>query len=136
MSEATSPDPCGRASASAPDAGGAALELPKGVHARAGTEPFWTALKTVLDPEFPVSVVDLGLIYDIRRDAGRIEVDLTFTATACPCMDFIKDDVRDRLAREAGVDAVAVNVVWDPPWTRERMTAAAREILRRYGVAA
>ncbi|HEX7117774.1 MAG TPA: metal-sulfur cluster assembly factor [Longimicrobiales bacterium] len=103
---------------------------------RPGTEPLWSALREVLDPEFPISVVDLGLIYDIRRDGGRVEVDLTFTATACPCMDFIRDDVRERLAREAGVDTVEVHVVWDPPWTRERMSPAARETLRRYGVAA
>lgn len=94
----------------------------------------WEALKQVNDPEFPVSVVDLGLIYDIRRTNGVVEVDLTFTATACPCMDFIKDDVRERLLREPGVRDVRIREVWDPPWTVERMTEAGRAALRRCGV--
>lgn len=124
----------------ASEAGAAATGAPEGlpefVRVRPGTGPLWAALREVLDPEFPISVVDLGLVYDIRRDAGRVEVDVTFTATACPCMDFIKDDVRERLQRERGVDEVVVQVVWDPPWTRERMSEAAREQLRRFGVAA
>lgn len=110
--------------------------LPEFVRVRPGTGPLWAALREVLDPEFPISVVDLGLIYDIRREGGRIDVDVTFTATACPCMDFIKDDVRERLEREPGVDEVVVQVVWDPPWTRERLSERAREQLRRFGVAA
>ena len=100
------------------------------------TAPLWEALAEVMDPEFPISVVDLGLIYDIRRAGGDVEVDLTFTATGCPCMAFITDDVRDRLLAEAGVDEVRINVVWDPPWTRERMSERGRETLRRFGVAA
>jgi metal-sulfur cluster biosynthetic enzyme len=63
-------------------------------------------------------------------------VDLTFTATACPCMAFIQDDVEERLLKEPGVEEVTIHVVWDPPWTRERMTEEGREILRRFGVAA
>lgn len=95
----------------------------------------WEALKQVNDPEFPVSVVDLGLIYDIRRAGdGVIEVDLTFTATACPCMDFIRDDVRERLLQEPDVREVRIRDVWDPPWTAERMTAAGRAALRAVGV--
>jgi metal-sulfur cluster biosynthetic enzyme len=90
----------------------------------------------VMDPEFPISLVDLGLIYDIRRDGGAVEVDLTFTATACPCMDFIRDDIRERLLREGGVTEVRIRDVWDPPWTRERMTPEGKAILKRYGVAA
>lgn len=102
----------------------------------AATAGLWDALREVRDPEFPVSVVDLGLIYDIRREGGNVEVDLTFTATACPCMDFIMEDVRDRLLAEAGVEAVSIEVVWDPPWTVERMTERGRATLRRHGVAA
>lgn len=118
------------------DPAGGALEVPAGVVVRPGTESLWAALKQVLDPEFPVSVVDLGLVYDIRRDGGRVDIDLTFTATACPCMEFIEEDVRDRLLEEPGVDRVELRVVWDPPWTRDRMTKTAKEQLRRFGVAA
>lgn len=101
-----------------------------------GTESLWRALREVMDPELPISLVDLGLIYAIRRDGARVEVDLTFTATACPCMDFIKDDARDRLLEEPGVEEVQIHVVWDPPWTRDRMTDEGRAILRKFGVAA
>ncbi len=96
----------------------------------------WAALHDVLDPEFPISIVDLGLVYAIRRAGPRVEVDLTFTATACPCMDFIHDDGRTRLLREPGVGEVSIRDVWDPPWTRERITAAGRATLRQHGVAA
>ncbi|HEX6938102.1 MAG TPA: metal-sulfur cluster assembly factor [Longimicrobiales bacterium] len=124
-----------RAAAAADVGAGAPLGLPAGVRVRPGTESLWSALREVDDPEFPVSVVDLGLIYDVRRDGPRVDVDLTFTATACPCMDFIKDDVRERLLQEPGVDVVEVHIVWDPPWTRDRMSAAAKERLRAFGVA-
>jgi metal-sulfur cluster biosynthetic enzyme len=101
-----------------------------------GTEALWQALKEVSDPEFPISLVDLGLIYGIRLRDGCVEVDLTFTATACPCMDFIRADIRERLLKEPGVQEVRINEVWDPPWTRERMTEAGKAALRRVGVAA
>ena len=96
----------------------------------------WLALHDVSDPELPVSLVDLGLICAIRRSADVVEVDLTFTATACPCMEFIHADIRERLAREADVAAVEIREVWDPPWTAERMTEAGRQLLRQSGVAA
>jgi metal-sulfur cluster biosynthetic enzyme len=96
--------------------------------------PLWDALREVMDPEIPISLVDLGLIYDIRRDGGRVEVDLTFTATACPCMAFIHFDIQDRLLREPGVDEVEVNEVWTPAWTKARITPEGRETLRTFGV--
>jgi metal-sulfur cluster biosynthetic enzyme len=103
---------------------------------RPGTATLWEALKQVQDPEFPISLVDLGLIYDVRSSDGVVEVDLTFTATACPCMDFIRSDIRERLLQEQDVKEVKINEVWDPPWTRERMTEEGRAVLRRFGVAA
>ncbi len=102
----------------------------------AHVEDLWSALRDVLDPEFPISIVDLGLVYGVSRTGDLVEVDLTFTATGCPCMDFIHEDVRERLLREPGVGAVRIRDVWDPPWTRERISAEGRETLRRHGVAA
>lgn len=94
------------------------------------------ALYEVADPEFPISVVDLGLIYEVEADEARREVTvrLSFTATACPCMDFIQWDVRERLLRESGVERVEIDVTWDPPWTTERITERGRRILNRAGV--
>ncbi|HEU0054254.1 MAG TPA: metal-sulfur cluster assembly factor [Longimicrobium sp.] len=100
----------------------------------ARTGPLWDALREVMDPELPISLVDLGLIYDIRQDGGTVEVDLTFTATACPCMAFIHFDIQDRLQREPGVDEVTVNEVWIPAWTKARITPEGRETMRTFGV--
>ena len=89
----------------------------------------------VQDPEMPINLVDLGVIYDVRDDAGVVEVDLTFTAMGCPASEFILDDVRERLLREDGVREVRVNVVWNPPWSAERMTQAGRDALEAWGLA-
>jgi metal-sulfur cluster biosynthetic enzyme len=100
------------------------------------TQRLWAALREVQDPEMPINLVDLGVIYDIRRgDDGMVEVDLTFTAMGCPASDFILDDVRERLLREPGVNEVRVNVVWDPPWTSARLTEQGREALEEWGLA-
>ena len=98
------------------------------------TGPLWDALREVMDPEIPISLVDLGLIYDIRQEGGTVDVDLTFTATACPCMAFIHFDIQDRLMKEPGVERVEVNEVWTPAWTKARITPEGREALRTFGV--
>ena len=100
----------------------------------AATAHLWVALCDVSDPELPISLVDLGLIYDIRLNGTHADVDCTFTASACPCMEFIKEDIRDRLLQEQGVTTVDVHEVWDPPWTIERMTTEGRAVLRGAGV--
>ena len=100
----------------------------------ARTGPLWDALREVPDPEIPISLVDLGLVYDVRREGGTVEVDLTFTATACPCMAFIHFDIQDRLRREPGVEEVRVNEVWTPAWTKSRISPEGREALRGFGV--
>ena len=99
------------------------------------TESLWAALSEIQDPEMPVNLVDLGVIYDVRRQNGTVDVDLTFTAMGCPASEFILDDVRERLLREEGVNEVRINIVWDPPWTAARMTQAGRDALEMWGVA-
>jgi len=95
----------------------------------------WDALRTVKDPEFPVSVVDLGLIYGLRvEEEGRVVVDMTYTSTACGCMEWIEADIRRCLLQEPGVAEVRINVVWDPPWAKERMSEAARQRFREWGI--
>jgi metal-sulfur cluster biosynthetic enzyme len=95
------------------------------------------ALFEVSDPEFPISIVDLGLVYGVRADdaTGVVVVSLTYTTTACPCMDFIEWDVRERLLTEAGVSEVRIDVGWDPPWNTGRISERGRTILRESGVA-
>lgn len=94
------------------------------------------ALFEVADPEFPISIVDLGLVYGVDADERRgvVTVRLSFTATACPCMDFIRWDIRERLRRERGIERVEIEVLWHPPWTTERISERGRAILRRAGV--
>jgi metal-sulfur cluster biosynthetic enzyme len=99
------------------------------------TKRLWAALAEIQDPEMPVNLVDLGVIYGITEQDGRVEVDLTFTAMGCPASDFILEDVRERLLSEPGVREVHVNVVWDPPWTVARMTQDGRDALEAWGLA-
>jgi metal-sulfur cluster biosynthetic enzyme len=97
----------------------------------------WVALREVMDPEIPISLVDLGLICAIRRPAeGEVEIDVTFTASACPCMEFIHEDIRERLESESDVREVRIRDVWDPPWTVDRLTPEGRAALKQFGVAA
>ncbi|HEX3508761.1 MAG TPA: metal-sulfur cluster assembly factor [Candidatus Dormibacteraeota bacterium] len=105
--------------------------------ARAGRtlESLWAALAEVQDPEMPINLVDLGVIYRIAETDGLVEVDLTFTAMGCPASDFILDDVRERLLREDGVREVRITVVWNPPWTVARVTEAGRDALESWGLA-
>jgi metal-sulfur cluster biosynthetic enzyme len=99
------------------------------------TDRLWAALSEVRDPEMPVNLVDLGMIYGIREAGGLVEVDLTFTAMGCPASEFILEDVRERLLQEEGVNEVRINIVWNPPWTVARMTEAGRDALESWGLA-
>jgi len=91
----------------------------------------WEQLKTVFDPEIPVNLVDLGLIYRCEAvplpDGGhRLEVDMSMTAPGCGMGDVLREDVRRKLQGLPGVREVRVEVVWDPPWDPSRMSDAAR----------
>ena len=96
----------------------------------------WQALQDVEDPEIPISVVNMGLIVGISFDAGVVDLKLTFTAMGCPAMDFIQDDIRERLLAEPGVDEVRIEIVWDPVWTRSRIREEARATMRSLGIVA
>lgn len=85
------------------------------------------ALRGVYDPEIPVSVFDLGLIYDLRfSDDGKILVIMTLTAPACPVADEIPEWIKTAILRVDGVDEVEVDLTWEPFWKPEYMTEAAR----------
>lgn len=96
----------------------------------------WHALQDVTDPEYPMSIIEMGLIYGLRKEGSTAHVNLTFTAMGCPCMEFIVSDIRERLLQEADVDNVEIEIVWDPPWTRKRLTAKGIEKLKSWGVSA
>lgn len=90
-------------------------------------EAIVAALRTVHDPEIPINIYDLGLIYDIRvASQGDIDVDMTLTAPACPVAGMMPLMVRDAVARVEGVGEVKVALVWDPPWSTDKMSDEAR----------
>lgn len=96
----------------------------------------WSALGEVLDPELPISLVELGIVYGVEYADGVATITITFTATACPCMEFIREDIADRLGAEPWIARVRIEETWDPPWTSERISESGRAKLRSCGVAA
>jgi len=96
----------------------------------------WDALRDVTDPEIPISIVDMGLIVALKEHDGIVDIKLTFTAMGCPAMDFIMDDIRERLLREPGVREVRIEIVWDPVWTKARLSEEGIEIMRTWGISA
>lgn len=84
-------------------------------------------LKTVYDPEIPVNIWDLGMIYkvDVQED-GNVEVDMTFTSPSCPAADFILEDVRTKIDSVEGVVSSSVNLVFEPAWDQSMMSEEAR----------
>ena len=85
-----------------------------------------SALKTVFDPEIPVNVWDMGLIYDVDIAADAVVIKMTFTSPTCPMMEELMEQVRCVVQNVAGTVPVRVDLVWDPPWDLSRMSDAAR----------
>ena len=84
-------------------------------------------LKTVYDPEIPVNIYDLGLIYKIDvSDDGTVDIDMTFTAPTCPAADFILEDVRQKVDNRDGVKSATVNLVFEPAWDQSMLSEEAR----------
>ena len=91
------------------------------------------ACASVFDPEIPVNIYELGLIYTIDiDDAGAVKVEMTLTAPACPSAQELPEQVRDAILALPGVSACDVEVVWDPPWDQSRMSEDARLALNMY----
>lgn len=98
-------------------------------------DAIWNCLRDVPDPEIPVvSVVDLGMVREVRVDGERIEVDVSPTYSGCPATEVIEDSILSRLQDE-GFPRVSIKRVLSPPWTTDWISAAGREKLREYGIA-
>lgn len=88
------------------------------------------AIRTVSDPEIPINVYDMGLIYNIsQHDDGNVFIDMTLTAPTCPIAGILPQQVADAVAAVSGVGKVEVKLVWEPAWTPEKMTDEAKEML-------
>ncbi|MCX4189157.1 SUF system Fe-S cluster assembly protein [Methylophaga sp. OBS3] len=84
-------------------------------------------LKTIYDPEIPVNIYELGLIYNIDvSDSGNVVIKMTLTAPGCPVAQSFPGDIEGKVGTVAGVNKVHVELVWDPPWTRDMMSEAAQ----------
>ncbi len=92
------------------------------------------ALKVVYDPEIPVNIVDLGLVYGVEiHENGLVDITMTLTAIGCPAQDVVKADAEMAVMRLPGVQGVNVEFVWTPPWTPERMTEEGKRMMRMFG---
>lgn len=92
-------------------------------------ERVWDVLKTVVDPEIQVNLVDLGLIYDVKVEGKDVHVKMTLTAPGCPMSRFIAMQAQTAVSEIEGVDNAEVELVWDPPWTPSRITPEGRKAL-------
>jgi FeS assembly SUF system protein len=103
------------------------VERPEGEDDPALFEPVLDALKTVRDPEIPVNLVDLGLIYELSvKQGGIVYVEMTLTTPACPVAQSMPGEVENAVASVPGVSDVRVKLVWTPPWDRDRMSEEAK----------
>lgn len=89
-------------------------------------EQVYEALRECYDPEIPVNIVDLGLIYEVNIQPARVDVKMTLTALGCPMAGEVMAEVRDQLLTLPGVEDAGVELVYEPPWTPERMSEDAR----------
>ena len=92
-------------------------------------EQIWAILRTCYDPEIPVNIVDLGLVYDVVLDQTRVDVKMTLTAPGCHLGGQIAADVQSKLLSLESVEEANVELVWDPPWHQSMITAEGRRVL-------
>ena len=103
------------------------VERPEGEDDPELLEPVLEALKTVRDPEIPVNIVDLGLIYElVAKKGGIVFVEMTLTTPACPVAQSMPGEIENAISAVPGVSEVRVKLVWSPPWDRDRMSEEAR----------
>lgn len=110
-------------------------EFPKTGEGTTGVEAeIWEALYEVQDPEMPVSVVDLGLIYNVDVEGSKATVEMTLTYTGCPARDMLQNDVRCAAMTASGVDEAEVRLRYNPPWNVNMVTEQGKEHLREFGL--
>ena len=111
------------------DAIGQTVELPEFSDSGDGSvheDQIWAALDSIYDPEIPISLVSLGLIYKVQIEGGRVNIDMTLTAPGCGMGPVLVSDVKYRVGKVPNVSDVVVDLVFDPPWHRDMMTEEAQ----------
>jgi len=94
----------------------------------------WAALYQVEDPEMPVSIVDLGLIYGLEVSDGDVTVDMTLTYSGCPAREIILEEVAEAAESVDGIETASVRLVWAPDWSIDLVTEQGKEALRDFGM--
>ncbi len=102
--------------------------------ATAFEERLWDAIDEIPDPHIPVSLVEMAMIYDVEADDGHVSVEMTYPCMGCPAYDMIQNDIQSCLRIMDGVDDVDVDVVWDPVWSKDMLTAGVRQKMREAGI--
>ena len=98
-------------------------------------EQVWNAIKGVMDPEYPINIVDLGLVKEVNVSNHKVQVKMTFTSTGCPCMEWIIKDLKEAVNKVEGVEEVDVEIVWSNPWTANDLTDEAKKVMRSFHTA-
>ena len=93
------------------------------------TKKLWTKLEEVLDPELYISIVDLGLVYKVEYKNGAVRVQMTLTTIGCPLFTIIEKSVKDKLMEMGEFENVYIDLVFDPPWSMERMTERGKALM-------
>ena len=83
-------------------------------------------IKKIYDPELPVNIYDLGLIYDVQVNEKKAKIKMTLTTPNCPVAESLPKEVKDNILKVPGVSDVKLNLVWDPPWDKSKMSEAAK----------
>jgi metal-sulfur cluster biosynthetic enzyme len=86
------------------------------------TDKIWSVLKKIDDPELGVSLVGLGLIYDVKEKNGQVKIKMSLTSMGCPLFDYIENEIKEKVGKIKGVKKVEVGLVWDPPWNQGLMS--------------
>ena len=90
-------------------------------------EKIVSEIKKIYDPEIPVNIYELGLIYKIEvKETKKVNIDMTLTSPNCPVAESLPKMVKDNILKLEGIDDVNLNLVWDPPWTKDKMSEAAK----------
>jgi metal-sulfur cluster biosynthetic enzyme len=94
----------------------------------------WQALYLVEDPEMPISIVDLGLIYGVEIEDGVADIEMTLTYTGCPARNMLINEVKQSVGAVEGIESVDVTIVWSPGWTVDMVTRQGEKSLREFGL--
>lgn len=94
----------------------------------------WDLIDEIPDPHIPVSLVEMGMIYDVNVNNGDATVKMTFPCMGCPAYDMIQSDIKGILNIEDNIDSVTIDIVWDPVWSKDMLTPEVREKMREAGI--